>query len=102
MFSKLVSQELFEGLLKEPVAPIVIVYFTAKWCGACKQIDWSQVKTDGIKWFVCDVDENDYTPGFCGVRSIPSFQAIINGKCVPLFVSNSAADINAWVSKLKK
>jgi beta-lactam-binding protein with PASTA domain len=33
-----------------------------------------------VEWLKCDVDQNNYTPGYCGIRSIPSFIVVANGK----------------------
>lgn len=108
-FPLLKTQEEFETLLcppngnKNDYSPLVIVYFTANWCGACKRIDWSKIQPEkhiGITWLLCDVDKNDYTPGYCGVKSIPAFQALIYGRHEPLFQSNSADDILSWLCTL--
>ena len=106
-FEPLLTQEQFEGYLCGPkddpkkFAPIRIVYFTANWCGACKRIDWDQIArvfaNAGIKWMKCDIDKNDYTGGFCGVKSIPAFQALIYGKYIPIFANSSTEDIIQWV-----
>jgi hypothetical protein len=50
-----------------------------------------------IKWYKCDIDENDYTPGYCGVRSIPAFLAIVNGNVKPLFVSSDTQKVVDWI-----
>jgi hypothetical protein len=107
---QLKTHEEFEGLLcpakGDPAkyAPLVIVYFTARWCGACKRIDFNKIvnapNSIAAKWRTCDVDVNNFTPGFCDVRAIPSFQAIIYGRCEPLFQSSSTDDIITWMKKM--
>jgi thioredoxin-like negative regulator of GroEL len=97
------SQEFFEGLIKKnpskPHDPIVIIKFSATWCGPCKKIDTTFLLglSDKIKWYECDVDENDYTPGYCGVKSIPAFLAIVNGQPQPLFVSSDIMKVAQWM-----
>jgi len=97
------SQEFFESLIKKnppkPHEPIVIVKFGAKWCAPCKRIDKEFLVglSDKIKWYDCDVDDNDYTPGYCGVKSIPAFLAIINGQPQPLFMSSDTLNVAQWI-----
>jgi Thioredoxin len=53
--------------------------------------------SDQIKWYECDVDENDYTPGYCGVRGIPAFLAIVNGNAQPLYVQSDTMKVAQWI-----
>ena len=97
------SQEFFESLIKKnppvPHDPITIISFSASWCGPCKRLDKDYLVglSDKIKWYHCDIDENDYTAGYCGVRSIPAFLAIVNGNPQPLFVSSDTAKVAQWI-----
>ena len=97
------SQEFFESLIKKnppaPHDPIVVLKFGATWCGPCKRIDTGMLLglSDKIKWYECDVDENDYTPGYCGVKSIPAFLAIVNGNPQPLFTSSDTMKVAQWI-----
>jgi len=85
------TQEQFESLLNKEAnkekavpqsGPKVAVYFTANWCGACKRLDWKAIEAafPDITWYKCDIDENDYTLGYCGLKSLPSFAFIKGGK----------------------
>jgi thioredoxin-like negative regulator of GroEL len=91
------TQGQFEDLLKpigtngKPAARAVVVYFTASWCGACKLIDFDKlIKTVPIPivWYKCDIDENKYTLGYCGLSKIPSFVLIKDGKFLGKFTSS--------------
>lgn len=95
------NQDQLEQLLQRgeyknaQVFPYVVVYFTADWCGACKKVDLAQLMNGlkGVKWYICDVDKNNYSPGFAGVKTIPSFLPILNGKHQPLVSTNVTEQI---------
>lgn len=79
----LLDQEQFEILIGRqfsdaPVPRFVVVYFTANWCGACKRLDLPAIisSVPSAIWYKCDIDQNEYTAGFCGIRSIPTFLVI--------------------------
>ena len=83
------TQEQFEGLMKSQTESSVIVYFTAPWCGACTRLDLDRLESvPNIIWYKCNVDENKYTLGYCGLQKIPSFVFIKNGKFLGKFTSS--------------
>lgn len=91
------TQEVFESLLKrnwkegEPGAKYVVVYFTAPWCGACKKLDLDALTTSrsDVVWYKCNVDENTYSLGYCGLSRIPAFVFLRNGEVVHQVSSSS-------------
>jgi len=91
------SQEQFEGLLnpanKNP--PEVVVYFTAPWCGACTRLDHDliQKSVPEVTWYKCDIDQNKYTLGYCGLQKIPSFAIIKNSKFLGKFTSSDTSTV---------
>jgi thiol-disulfide isomerase/thioredoxin len=97
------NQEQFEALISNDPSikkdPFVIIKFSAKWCGPCQRIDMNYLTSlsDKIVWYECDIDENDYTAGFCGIRTIPAFLGILNGKPSPLFSNSDTMKIAEWV-----
>ena len=54
-----------------------IVYFTAAWCKPCKKLDLDAIHAAAaakdIEIYKCDETVNDYTAGYCGIRSFPTF-----------------------------
>lgn len=100
---KLPSQEFFESLIKKnppiPHAPVILIKFGAHWCGPCRRLDMDFLVglSDKIKWYECDIDENDYTPGYCGVKGIPAFLAIVNGNAQPLYVQSDTMKVAQWI-----
>jgi len=92
------SHEEFESLLAAKY-PIAMVKFGATWCGPCKRIDKDMLLglSDKIVWYDCDLDENEETPAYCGVSTIPSFLAIVNGVPQPLFQSSDTRQVVTWM-----
>jgi thiol-disulfide isomerase/thioredoxin len=100
------TQEQFEELLRprtnnrntiqmqeeKKYAPCVGIAFGASWCGPCRRIDKDLLasKTPFVKWYYCDVDVNNYTLGYCGLKSIPSFILIQDGHVNTNMLSNVA------------
>jgi thioredoxin-like negative regulator of GroEL len=82
-----------------PYEGFTIVYFTATWCGACKHLDTDALEeaTTGIQWLKCDIDQNKYTAGYCGIKSIPSFIAIHNKKVLGTFQSSDTTKVYKWI-----
>jgi len=96
--TSLPSQEAFEELYKN-TKETILVYFTASWCGPCRKLDWNIIgKGCPIPVYKCDVDENNYTAGYCGVRSIPSFLLVHPNKRLtgPVQMSE-ATKIVEWI-----
>lgn len=98
------THEQFEELYSDPKKS-TLIYFTADWCGACKRVDWEFLLEEfpDLPIYKCDVDVNKYTPGFCGVRSIPSFVMISGPRKVegPAQMSDTAK-IATWIMTTSK
>jgi thioredoxin 1 len=102
----LLTQELFEQLIgrapsEKPVPSFCVVYFTAKWCGACKRLDLDEIESSVPKatWYKCDIDENDYTAGFCGIRSIPTFLVIKESKILGQLGDSRTSEVVTWLKR---
>lgn len=97
----LLTQIQFESLLKKneessKFDPMVVVYFTAPWCTACKNLDFTSLLSStpkGIVWYKCDIDVNKYTMGYCGITKIPSFAIIKDGKFLGKFTSSDTMTV---------
>jgi len=96
----LMNQEEFEVLLgkKEsfvPLPDLTVIYFTASWCGPCQRIDKDTLyrSLSSLNLLICDIDQNDYTAGYCGIRKIPTFMIIYKTKIVHTFSSSNTFEI---------
>lgn len=101
------SQEFLESLIvrketDKPKAVNIIIYFTATWCSACKAIDMKKMEglRSDIAWLKCDVDDMEYSTQYCGVRSIPAFLLIKNGKPQPLKSGISEKQLTEWIKDI--
>ena len=99
-FEKIIGRApLEEG---ESIPRYIVVYFTATWCGPCRSVRPAELEAGlpMITWLKCDIDQNDYTAGYCGIRSIPTFLVINDGKIKGQFSSTSTDTILLQVSEL--
>ena len=103
------SQEEFEILLgrvptEKPVPEFVVVYFTAEWCKACKKLDLLAIRSSAqtATWLKCDIDKNDYTAGYCGIRSIPTFLVIKDKKVVSQLGDSRTEKIVEWLKRFSQ
>ena len=100
------NQEQFEVLLgrvptDKPVPIFVIVYFTAPWCKACKRLDLQQIidTASDATWLKCDIDANDHTAGYCGIKSIPSFLVLKDKKVMGQLQDSRTEKVVEWLKR---
>ena len=101
------TQEQFEELLgklppSDPAIPLprfTAIYFTAKWCGACKALNLPSLEDrfPQINWLKCDIDQNEYTAGYCGIRSIPTFLLVADKIVIGPLTSNNTEKVADWI-----
>ena len=82
-----------------------VVYFTASWCGACKRLDCdvldrAAAANRGLTLWKCDVTVNDYTGGYCGIKSFPTFMLFTPDKIVNTLKSSTTAIVENWINTL--
>ena len=80
----------------------VVVYFTAEWCGYCRDLDLKKI-TDTfpmVTFFKCDIDQNKYTPGYCQVSKIPTFIAIQETEFLDKLTSADTGKVMAWINSI--
>ena len=106
IYLPLSTHEQFEAMYaptadqEKPSYPILI-NFSADWCGPCKRLDWEFIREEfpDLPIYKCNIDENKYTPGFCGVRSIPACIMLKGPKQVegPVVLADTAK-LASWIS----
>ncbi len=101
-FEKMLGRvPLVEG---ETIPDFAVVYFTARWCGACKRLSLPDImKTsvpEGTEWYKCDVDDNTYTAGYCNINSIPSFLVVARKQVLGQLTSSNTTAVCAWLAEM--
>lgn len=101
------TQTLLEELLqlKAPnQSPLSMIYFTASWCGPCNGLPLDEIVkiNPDIHWYLCDIDTNKYSSGYCGINSVPSFMAIVYGKAVPPISTSTPTNIAKYIAQVSR
>ena len=101
------NQEQFEILIGRRdvdyfIPDLSVIWFSAEWCGPCKKINIDSLM-DNYKanWLKCDIDRNDYTAGYCNIRSIPTFLVVYKKQILDIKSSSSTGEILAWLESLQ-
>lgn len=98
------TQPLMEQLLQNKApnqTPLNMIYFTASWCGPCNGLPLDEIVkiNPDIHWYLCDIDTNKYSAGYCGVSSVPTFMAIIHGKVLQPLSSSTPQNIAKYIAQ---
>ncbi|XP_021483682.1 thioredoxin domain-containing protein 8-like [Meriones unguiculatus] len=79
----------FKELLRVAGRKLVVIEFSAKWCGPCKKIGPAfqamSVKYQNVMFANVDVDSSEELTQFCHVNAVPTFQMFKHTQKVTLF-----------------
>lgn len=80
---------------------VAIIYFTASWCQACKNLDIEKIESAFPKalFYKLDVDAQQHSAGWCNVTRIPAFQVLLKGKYREPIV---CSDTNQAIAKIQE
>ena len=91
------------ALMEESKASLVVIDFTASWCGPCQFIaphyeDMAK-EMPNITFVKIDVDEAEDLAAQCGVQAMPTFQFYKGGQKVDEFRGADVKSLRAMVEK---
>ncbi|XP_029944363.1 thioredoxin-like isoform X1 [Salarias fasciatus] len=107
MVREVENLEDFQNILKEAGSKLVVVDFTATWCGPCKQmapkfLEMSESSENANVIFIkVDVDEAEDVSTHCGISCMPTFQFYKNGQKVDEFSGANAAQLKDKLEQLR-
>lgn len=103
MDSSLATQEQYEALWFGPGTQPFLILFTAAWCKPCKKLDLAAIAAAAadIPFYICDATVNNYTPGYCGVRSFPTFLLLRPQKEIGRITSSNTEVVCEWIRHQK-
>merc|ERR1712159_31180 len=95
----------FDNAIAEAGSTLVVVDFTASWCGPCQRIApyFVQLAAEmpDVKFVKVHVDENSETAEACGIQAMPTFQFYKNGEKVHEFSGASEEKIKQAIEAHK-
>uniref|UniRef100_G3TVI3 Thioredoxin n=3 Tax=Elephantidae TaxID=9780 RepID=G3TVI3_LOXAF len=99
------SKEEFEAVLKEAGEKLVVVDFSATWCGPCKIIkpvfNALSFKYDDVLFLEVDADECEELIQECGIVCIPTFQFYRKEEKVGEFCGALKEELESTITELK-
>ena len=98
------STDEFNALMETSNSKLVVVDFTATWCGPCQFIspifDALSEEYTVVEFVKVDVDNAPEVKTLCGIHAMPTFQFFKNGEIVKEVIGASQNKLTAVLGKL--
>ncbi|XP_018585389.1 thioredoxin b [Scleropages formosus] len=101
------DKEAFDKAMKDAGDQLVVVDFTAEWCGPCQSIAphyksmSEHLDNRNVVFLKVDVDEVQELAALCGIKCMPTFQFYRHGKKIDEFVGSNKDKLQEMVEKHK-
>ncbi|XP_072260535.1 thioredoxin-like [Pyxicephalus adspersus] len=105
MVKELESQDEFDAALESAADKLIVIDFSASWCGPCKRIapiyEEISCANPDVLFYKVDVDDVADLAEKCGIQAMPTFQFFKNKKKVAEIRGADAAALKKKISELK-
>ena len=95
----------FQNTLDAAGDKLVVVDFTATWCGPCQRIvpvfEKLATEMEDVLFVKVDVDENEETARACEITAMPTFQFYIKGERIRQITGASEENIRKAIAACK-
>ncbi|KAG7458460.1 hypothetical protein MATL_G00220390 [Megalops atlanticus] len=101
------DKEAFDKALLDAGDKLVVVDFTATWCGPCQSIApfykalSEKPENKSVVFLKVDVDDAQDVASFCDIKCMPTFHFYKNGKKVDDFSGSNQAKLEEMVNTHK-